>query len=83
MAPSVQDLVQEGLQQPRFNMSSSNRRFSINDIQLPTNLMKGLSIQVLKELNRQDEATFHEYFEGLGLEDVSKVVDCAEVTAVS
>lgn len=52
-------------------MSRSSRRYSINDIKLPTNLMKGLSIQVLKELSKQDEATFYQFFEGLNLEDVS------------
>lgn len=48
-----------------------NRRFSINDVELPPNLMKGVSTQMLKELNKQDEATFFEYFEGLSIEDVS------------
>ena len=46
-------------------MSSSDRRFSINDIELPSNL---------KELNKQDDATFFQYFEGLQLEDVSSSV---------
>lgn len=49
----------------------SNRRFSINDIELPPNLMKGLSLEVLAELNKQDAATFYQFFEGLNLEDVS------------
>lgn len=54
-------------------MSSSNKRFSINDISLPNSLMKGLSIEVLKDLNKQDEATFYQYFEGLKLEEVKRV----------
>jgi hypothetical protein len=51
-----------------------SRRFSINDVELPANLMKDLSTQVLKELNKQDEATFYEFFEGLSIEDVSKAL---------
>lgn len=49
----------------------SGRRFSINDIQLPPDLMKGLSLEVLRELDKQDDATFYQFFEGLKLEDVS------------
>lgn len=52
---------------------SSPRRFSINDVVLPPNLMKGLSMATLKDLNKQDEATFYQYFEGLNLEDVSTI----------
>ena len=48
-----------------------SRRFSINDVELPTSLMKGVSTQMLKELDKQDEATFYEYFEGLSIEEVS------------
>ena len=48
-----------------------SRRFSINDIELPPDLMKGLSMEVLKELNKQDDATFFQFFEGLKLDDVS------------
>lgn len=52
---------------------SSPRRFSINDVVLPSNLMKGLSMATLKDLNKQDDATFYQYFEGLNLEDVKRV----------
>lgn len=34
--------------------------------------MKDHSLEVLKELNKQDEATFFEYFEGLKLKEVRK-----------
>lgn len=49
----------------------SNRRYSINDIKIPPNLLKKLTAEVLKEISKQDEATFYEWFEGLNLEEVS------------
>ena len=52
----------------------SDRRRSINDIDLPPNVVKGLSIEMLKELSAQDEATFYQFFEGLQLEEVSRCV---------
>lgn len=55
-------------------MSLSRKRRSINDIQLPSALVKGLSLPVLKELSKQDEATFYQFFEGLDLEDVRMII---------
>ena len=53
-------------------MSRANRRrFSLNDVELPPNLVKGLSLPVLRDLSKQDEATFYQFFEGLDLEEVS------------
>ena len=60
---------------PSSSSISDNRRMSINDVMLPPNLVKGLSVQVLKELQRQSDATFFEYFEGLNLEEVSNLRD--------
>lgn len=48
----------------------SDRRYSINDIKLPPTVVKGLSVQTLKEISKQDEATFYQWFEGLDLEEV-------------
>jgi len=48
----------------------SSNRMSINDVQLPPDLMKDMSIQTLKELGKLNEATFFEYFEGLNLDEV-------------
>ena len=48
----------------------SSHRMSINDVQLPPNLTKDLSLQTLKELDKQNDATFLEYFEGLNLDEV-------------
>lgn len=63
------------LRKPSSSSISDNRRMSINDVMLPPNLVKGLSVQVLKELQRQSDATFFEYFEGLNLEEVSNLRD--------
>ena len=50
-----------------------DRRMSINDVNLPSDLVKKQSIAALKELLQQDEATFFEYFEGLNLADVREL----------
>ena len=63
------------LRKPSSSSISDNRRMSINDVMLPPNLVKGLSVQVLKELQKQSDATFFEYFEGLNLEEVSNLRD--------
>lgn len=55
-------------------MSRSSRRRSINDIELPPNLLKKLSVEVLRDLNKQDDATFYQFFEGLDLDEVSNGV---------
>lgn len=44
---------------------------SINDIRLPPDVIKGYSVEGLKELSNQDEGSFYEFFQGLDLEDVS------------
>ena len=44
---------------------------SINDVKLPSEPLKGLSVEMLKELSKQDDATFFQFFEGLNLENVS------------
>ena len=49
----------------------ADRRVSINDIHLPPDVIKGQSIEVLRELSNQDEGSFYEFFQGLKLEDVS------------
>ncbi len=57
----------------RTSSSSDPRRMSINDVQLPSDLLKNLSRAVLKEIGKYDDPTFFEYFEGLKLNDVSEV----------
>ena len=57
-----------------MSLRRGSHRLSINDIDLPSNLMKGLSLPVLKELSKQDEATFYQFFEGLDLEEVSVLI---------
>ena len=63
---------QLGVKIPRSQSahSMSLRRSSINDIKLPPNLVKKLSIETLKDVSKQDEATFFQWFEGLELEEV-------------
>lgn len=58
---------------PIMSGPSVGGSISINDVKLPPNLVKDHSVQVLKELIKQDEATFFEYFEGLNLEDVRQL----------
>lgn len=43
---------------------------TINDIHLPPDMFKDMSVEFLKTLDCQDEATFFEFFEQLNLEDV-------------
>lgn len=50
----------------------SDRRRSINDIQLPPDMIKGYSLDGLKELSKQDDGSFYEFFQGLDLEEVSR-----------
>ena len=54
-------------------MSSSGRRLSnsINDIHIPSDIIKGYTIEGLKELSNQDDGSFFEFFQGLDLQDVS------------
>lgn len=52
---------------------SINRHLSINDVRLPPDLIKGYTLESLKELNNQDEGSFFEFFQGLDLEDVSRL----------
>ena len=42
----------------------------LNDIKLPQGTLKELSLETLKEVNAQDEATFYEFFQGMNLPDV-------------
>ena len=39
----------------------------LNDITLPQDMLKELSLETLKEINAQDEATFYEFFQGMNL----------------
>ncbi len=55
---------------------SANKRYSINDIKLPPNLVKTFSPAMLKELSKQDDATFYEFFEGLKLDEVGHKSFC-------
>ena len=48
-----------------------DRRLSINDVNLPPDVIKGYTLEGLKELSNQDEGSFYEFFQGLDLEDVS------------
>lgn len=58
-------------QRTRTFIKMSDRRVSINDIRLPPDVIKGYSVEGLKELSNQDEGSFYEFFQGLDLEDVS------------
>lgn len=51
-----------------------DRRLSINDINLPPDVIKGYTLEGLKELSNQDEGSFYEFFQGLDLEDVSTTI---------
>ena len=51
----------------------SDRRASINDIKLPPDAVKGLSLDVLKAINEQDDASFYEFLQGMDLGDVSSL----------
>lgn len=53
-------------------VAMSDRRRSINDIQLPPDMIKGYSLDGLKELSKQDDGSFYEFFQGLDLEEVSR-----------
>lgn len=54
-------------------LAMSARRHSINDVRLPPDLIKGYTLEALKELNNQDEGSFFEFFQGLDLEEVSRL----------
>ena len=46
------------------------RTSSISNIKLPPGLLRSLTLGKLKEIDKQDEATFYQFFEDLNLEDV-------------
>lgn len=48
----------------------SDRRVSINDIKVPTEVVKFLSLERLKAL-QDEESSFNEFFGSLDLDDVS------------
>ena len=42
----------------------------LNDIKIPSGLLKELDLNTLKSINDQDKDTFYEFFQGLNLPDV-------------
>ena len=51
-------------QDPRLSVKS------INDVKLPNDMFKDMSLEFLQTLNNQDEGTFFEFFQQLKLQDV-------------
>lgn len=43
---------------------------SINEVRIPPNLIKDMSVEMLRALDGQNEGTFFEFFQELQLDDV-------------
>ena len=52
-------------------MASPNRRFSMQDVRLPPNLLKEIDIERMGSLS-EDEGAFMEFLDSLDLEDVRR-----------
>ena len=52
-------------------MAAPNRRYSIQNVRLPPNLLKEVDIERMGSLS-EDEGAFMEFLDGLDLEDVRR-----------